>query len=232
MDKISEFQWSGDDTIGDAIVHNGQVRGQYLLTAYYEAGFRVFDVSNPYHVLEVGKYDTWLDHGGSKVKGEYDGAWNLYSFLPSGNVLISDTESGLFIAKLNPRSVPAPPESLSAVGSTSTSVQLTWTGDEYDSGYTVKRSTGSSGGPFDTILATNLVDMSYTDDSVANWKAYHYVVVATNAGGESENLNEVSMEEPAAERPHPPRLQSVSIMRAPLLFTKTWNEIAPGSEIE
>jgi len=101
----NEFQWSGDKSEEDVRVHNGQVNGKYLITAYYSAGLRVFDVSNPMAPKEVGKLETWRDPNmdGTNTKSlnkGFDGAWNVYTFLPSGKMLISDTEGGLFIFKL------------------------------------------------------------------------------------------------------------------------------------
>ena len=85
---MTSFQYS-DDAAQNSRIHNGQVRGNYLLTAYYEAGLRVFDISNPANPVEVGKYETWRDPDGDgtfdkTVTGNYNGAWNLHVFLPSG----------------------------------------------------------------------------------------------------------------------------------------------------
>ncbi|HVG09687.1 MAG TPA: choice-of-anchor B family protein, partial [Thermoanaerobaculia bacterium] len=61
--QVTTFQWSGDDT-ANSRMHNGQIRGNYLLSAYYQAGLRVFDISNPANPVEVGKYETWRDPDG------------------------------------------------------------------------------------------------------------------------------------------------------------------------
>merc|ERR1712194_77442 len=79
--------------------------GKYLITAYYSAGLRVFDVSNPIAPKEVGKLETWRD---PNMDGDYtraltvgyDGAWNVYTFLPSGKMLITDMKGGLFVFQL------------------------------------------------------------------------------------------------------------------------------------
>lgn len=45
-------------------VHNGWVGGpgnNYYIAAWYEAGLRVFDISNPYNINEVGKIETRRD---------------------------------------------------------------------------------------------------------------------------------------------------------------------------
>jgi len=101
----NEFQWSGDTSERNVRVHNGQVNGKYLITAYYSAGLRVFDVSNPIAPKEVGKLETWRD---PNMDGDYtraltvgyDGAWNVYTFLPSGKMLITDMKGGLFVFQL------------------------------------------------------------------------------------------------------------------------------------
>jgi choice-of-anchor B domain-containing protein len=91
---VTNFQYSGND-IENSRAHNCQIRGNYLLCGYYEAGFRVFDISNPVNPVEVGKDETWRDPDGdgqfeNSISGRYDGGWNVHVFLPSGNVLVAD----------------------------------------------------------------------------------------------------------------------------------------------
>ena len=109
--NVKTFQWSGDGA-ANSLVHNGQVRGNLLHVAYYEAGFRVFDITDPLNPFEAGKYDTWRDPDGDgtfdkSITGDYNGAWNVYTALPSGYVLVSDMLSGLFLFQVTP---PAPLE--------------------------------------------------------------------------------------------------------------------------
>jgi len=110
---ISTFQWSGEQTERDAIVHNGAILGDYLLVAYYNAGLRVFDISNVTSIEEVGNYETYRNPDGKAgifdkdindlVTGgiqNFDGAWNVAT-LQSGKILISDTISGTFVVQIN-----------------------------------------------------------------------------------------------------------------------------------
>ena len=209
--QVTAFQYSEDATANSRI-HNGQVRGKYLLTAYYEAGFRVFDISNPVNPVEVGKYETWRDPDGDgtfnkTVTGNYNGAWNIYSFLPSGNVLVSDMKSGTFIVRVDPVAPPGPAGGLVATAGTG-QVGLTWNAGSGAAGYTIRRAT-TSGGPY-TIVKSNAVGTSYTDTGVANGTSYFYVVTATNAEGESAFSNE------ASSTPAPPAVStSTTLVSSP-----------------
>jgi len=128
--RFVRFLQYSDDDIASARVHNGQVRGNYLFVAYYEAGFRVFDLSGlPNTITEVGKYETFRDpdqtngNNLSTVTGQFNGGWNVYSFLPSGKVLHSDTNNGLFVFEIegddNSQPLVSPPPTVGATpGST------------------------------------------------------------------------------------------------------------------
>ena len=191
--QVTAFQYSGDATANSRI-HNGQVRGKYLMTAYYEAGLRVFDISNPANPVEVGKYETWRDPDGDgtfnqAITGNYNGAWNLHLFLPSGNVILSDMKSGTFIFRVDPVALPGNPSSLVATGAAG-QVNLSWVAASGAAGYSIHRGTTSTG-PY-TTLKTNQVGTSYTDTAVVNGTTYYYVVSATNAEGESNNSNEAA----------------------------------------
>jgi choice-of-anchor B domain-containing protein len=190
---VTTFQYSGDAT-ANSRTHNGQVLGKYLLVAYYEAGFRVFDISNPANPVEVGKYETWRDPDGDgtftkSINGVYDGAWDVYSYLPSGNVLVSDMKSGTFIFRVDPVAAPGPSGGLVATSGNGQAV-LSWSAATGATGYTVRRGT-SSGGPY-SVIKSNVVGTSFTDTGLTNGTNYVYVVSATNAEGEGAVSNEAS----------------------------------------
>jgi hypothetical protein len=78
--------------------HNPYVHNNLLYVAYYQEGLQVFDVSDPLNVTRVGFFDTFpLNTGGGFLSPDYQGAWGAYPFLPSGLMLVSDMQSGLFI---------------------------------------------------------------------------------------------------------------------------------------
>lgn len=79
---------SGDSSIP----HNTYFDGNYIFTAYYRDGLTLVDATKKDNLVEVGNYDT------SPLNGSgFDGAWGAYPWLPSGNVLVSDREEGLFV---------------------------------------------------------------------------------------------------------------------------------------
>ena len=82
--------WTGSTRATD---HNGFVRGNRYYMSNYERGLTVLDITDPSAPLEVGFFDTYPV---SNNNG-FNGAWGVYPFLPSGNILISDISSGLFI---------------------------------------------------------------------------------------------------------------------------------------
>lgn len=75
------------------IAHNAIVTGDYLYVSYYYDGLQVFDVADPENPIRIAYYDTF----DGVSDGGYQGAWGIYPYLPSGNVLVSDMNNGLFV---------------------------------------------------------------------------------------------------------------------------------------
>lgn len=76
-----------------SIDHNLMTRGDYVFEANYTSGLRIYDISDLNSVTEVGYFDTFP----SNDNAQFNGAWGVYSGLPSGIVLISDMSGGLFV---------------------------------------------------------------------------------------------------------------------------------------
>jgi len=87
-------QWTGPTR---AIDHNGFVRGNRYYMSNYERGLTVLDITDPTTPTEVGFFDTYTPSNSAS----FNGAWGVYPFLPSGNILVSDINSGLYILKDN-----------------------------------------------------------------------------------------------------------------------------------
>lgn len=82
--------WTGTEA---AIDHNGFVRGNRYYMANYTRGLTILDISNPVQPVESGFLDTFAANNFAN----FAGAWGVYPYLPSGNLLLSDINSGLFV---------------------------------------------------------------------------------------------------------------------------------------
>lgn len=79
--------------------HNGYTRGDRYYVSHYKRGLVIFDLTNPTALTEIGSFDTYLSPSANSAGT--DGAWGVYPFLPSGTILVSDIENGLFLLKRN-----------------------------------------------------------------------------------------------------------------------------------
>ncbi|MDX1479555.1 MAG: choice-of-anchor B family protein [Saprospiraceae bacterium] len=80
-------------TLGEGVIpHNVHVWNDYLIISYYTDGCIVVDASRPDNLVEVGNFDTFLG-----ASGGFSGAWGAYPFLPSGTILVSDRQTGLYV---------------------------------------------------------------------------------------------------------------------------------------
>jgi len=77
----------------NSIPHNQVVACDYLYVPYYYDGLMVYDISDPANPEKVLYYDTSEEPNGTSYKG----AWGVYPFLPSGNILVTDMQEGLFV---------------------------------------------------------------------------------------------------------------------------------------
>lgn len=77
-----------------SIPHNAYIVGDYCHISWYTEGYRCIDIRNPSSPVEVASYDTWPG-----ASGGYNGAWGCYPFLPSGNILVNDITTGLYVVR-------------------------------------------------------------------------------------------------------------------------------------
>ena len=81
-----------------AIDHNQYVLGNRVFQANYTSGLRVLefgDLANR-ELMEIAFFDTFP----SSDATVFAGAWSVYPYLPSGTIIVSDTDNGLFILSM------------------------------------------------------------------------------------------------------------------------------------
>lgn len=83
------------------IDHNGFARGNRYYMSNYERGLTILDISDPINPVEIGFFDTFPSSNNSS----FNGAWGVYPFLPSGLILLSDINSGLYVLKDNTKKI-------------------------------------------------------------------------------------------------------------------------------
>lgn len=90
IDRIQTNPGSG------SIVHNTHILRKnnvdYAVTSWYTEGFTITDVSRPNNLVQVGNYDTYTANNSG-----FNGCWGVYPFFPSGTIVASDIDSGLFV---------------------------------------------------------------------------------------------------------------------------------------
>ncbi len=85
-------EWSGPSR---AIDHNGYTRGNRYYISNYQRGTTILDISNPAEPVEVGYFDSYPASDGAA----FNGVWGTYPYLPSGLIISSDINSGLYVLK-------------------------------------------------------------------------------------------------------------------------------------
>ncbi len=80
----------------NVILHNVLVNGDFAYVSYYSEGVHVLDVTDPTLPVRAAWEDTFI--GGN---GGFNGAWGVYPYLPSGNILVSDIERGLLVLNVD-----------------------------------------------------------------------------------------------------------------------------------
>jgi choice-of-anchor B domain-containing protein len=83
--------------------HNGYTLGDFYYVSHYRRGVVVFDAANPNQLVEVAHFDNYLTPAANSAGT--DGTWGVYPFLPSGNILVSDIENGLFVLRDHARTL-------------------------------------------------------------------------------------------------------------------------------
>ena len=94
---VDKFQSYAGTT---ATPHNIFIRegnNSRVTIAYYQDGVQIFDISNPASVTRTGFFDCAPTNCPACPNPNYSGCWGTYVDLPSGIILASDMQDGLFV---------------------------------------------------------------------------------------------------------------------------------------
>ncbi|MBX3355119.1 MAG: choice-of-anchor B family protein [Phycisphaeraceae bacterium] len=98
ISNLSQPTLAGTYTTGlQTVDHNEYVRGDLLFCSNYKSGLRIFDISNRTNPVEVAWFDTYPEND----TAGYAGLWSNYPFFPSGTVIGSDLQRGLFVWRIS-----------------------------------------------------------------------------------------------------------------------------------
>ncbi len=87
VSKVADYSNAPGD-----VVHNVHISGRYAYVSWYTAGVRVIDMIDPTHPREVAYYDTYPGESGG-----FNGVWEVFPFFPSGRIIASDRQTGLWV---------------------------------------------------------------------------------------------------------------------------------------
>jgi hypothetical protein len=87
----------GTNSENGSVPHNVMITDAYAFVAYYNEGLRIYDIRSKLP-KEIAFYDTYpIDEPIFKMNG----AWGVYTQLPSARLLVSDRRNGLFLLDFN-----------------------------------------------------------------------------------------------------------------------------------
>jgi len=94
IDNIKRLDsWRPANALDEGIIpHNTHYHEGFLHTSWYIVGLVVLDATDPTNLVPAAWYDTY-----SGDRKRFNGAWGAYPFLPSGRLLVSDINTGLYV---------------------------------------------------------------------------------------------------------------------------------------
>lgn len=106
-DLDNPFHQADYTGVSTSIDHNQYIVGDYSYQANYQSGLRILDISDiaNSNLSEAGFFDIYPSGNATN----FNGAWSVYPFFASGNVIVSGIEQGLFILRPNITVISAPP---------------------------------------------------------------------------------------------------------------------------
>ena len=76
-----------------SVDHNLYIKGNNLFASNYKSGLRIYDITNRTSPNETAYFDTYPAENATG----YAGLWSNYPYFPSGTVIGSDIQRGLFV---------------------------------------------------------------------------------------------------------------------------------------
>ncbi|MAM29016.1 MAG: regulator [Flavobacteriaceae bacterium] len=93
-DPQFKFAYTGPSPATD---HNGYIKGNKFYLANNAAGFRMIDISDIANnvMTEIAFFDSYPTNN----QAGFNGAWNVYPYFESGNIIISDRSEGMLLVR-------------------------------------------------------------------------------------------------------------------------------------
>ena len=83
-------------TATNVTYHNPYIVDNYAVISGYQDGVVIVDIADRNNPFKAAHYDTQPNN--TSYSG-YSGCWGVYPFLPSGNIIASDVQLGLFVVE-------------------------------------------------------------------------------------------------------------------------------------
>ncbi|MFK8011900.1 MAG: choice-of-anchor B family protein [Marinicellaceae bacterium] len=149
----------------NSIDHNLYIKGNHAYLTNYTSGLSVVDITDigNGNLNEVANFDTYVPNNNAT----FDGAWSNYPFFESGNVILSDSNSGLFILRPNTCPTPTSGQNIAAEAVADNSIRINWSQDLNGSeSYSLFRSEGGCEANNFVKIADNITADEFTDSNV------------------------------------------------------------------
>ncbi|MCU0364157.1 MAG: choice-of-anchor B family protein [Ignavibacteriaceae bacterium] len=177
----------------NSVIHNLYIIDNYAHISYYTSGYLVLDITNPLSPQIAGQYDTYPQNNG----GTYNGAWGVYPFLPSGNTIISDINTGLYVLRFN-GSIPVELTSFSAaVDNQNVTLKWSTSSEKNNQGFEVQRKNESEYYSIGFVegngTSTEINNYTFIDRDVKSGN-YYYRLKQIDFNGSSDYSDEIFVE--------------------------------------
>lgn len=167
----------------NSIDHNLYVKGNLAYLTNYSSGLSVVDITDigNANLHEVANFDTYPPHNNAS----FDGAWSNYPYFESGNVILSDFDSGLFILRPNTCPTPTSGQSIAAEAVADNSIKINWLQDLTGSeSYSIFRSEGGCETNNFIKIADNITADEYTDTGVTGMVPVGYKISKSDSSNQ------------------------------------------------